>query len=198
MASLYENRGNGEKLLEDPSTKKVPFKDTDNIPDVEMVIESPPVPAPSWKDIVFGKDPSKSKEVSINHSIDGDFSLLEGDDKKSIINCILIIDFLDRVQNLLVKDMFMSVILNLLGTYSTALQNKVYGLWRPSQPFQLMDIENNYFLAKFKNSKDYGKVLTQGPEIIFRQYLTIQPWTVDFCNNPFSVVSEIVVSGPRF
>ncbi|MBA0702435.1 hypothetical protein Goari_020536 [Gossypium aridum] len=186
MASLYENKGNGEKFLEDPSTRKVRFKDTDNIPDVEMVIESPPVPTPSWKDIVFGKDPSKSKKVSINHSIDGDFSLLEGDDKKSIINCILIIDFLDRVQNLLVKYMFMSVILNLLGTYSTALQNKVYGLWRPSQPFQLMDIENDYFLAKFKNSKDYGKVLTQGPEIIFRQYLTV------------SVVSEIVVSGPRF
>ncbi|MFQ6668230.1 hypothetical protein Gotur_033963 [Gossypium turneri] len=182
MASLYENGGNGEKLIEDPSTRKVRFKDTDNISDVEMVIKSPPVPAPSWKDIVFGKDPSKSKDMSINHSIDGNFSLFEGDSLKSLSQRHVYVRDSQFVGNIWV----------------VALQNKVYGLWRLSQPFQLMDIENGYILAKFKNSKDYGKVLTQVPYIIFGQYLTVQPWTVDFCNNPFLVVSEIVVLGPRF
>ncbi|MBA0642291.1 hypothetical protein Goklo_026711 [Gossypium klotzschianum] len=43
------------------------------------------------------------------------FSLLEGDVKKSIVNGILAIDFSDRVQKLLVKDMSTSVILKLLG-----------------------------------------------------------------------------------
>ncbi|MBA0846187.1 hypothetical protein Goarm_023025 [Gossypium armourianum] len=110
MASLYENRGNGEKLIEDPSTRKVRFKDTDNIPDVEMAIESPP----------------SSKSLSQRH--------VYVRDSKFVGNIWVV-----------------------------ALQNKVYGLWRPSQPFQLMDIKNGYILAKFKNSKDYGKVLTQGP-----------------------------------
>ncbi|MBA0732943.1 hypothetical protein Gogos_017002, partial [Gossypium gossypioides] len=43
-----------------------------------------------------------------------------------------------------------------------------------------MDIENGYFLAKFQNVDDYDKVLTQGPWIVYGQYLTIQPWTNDF------------------
>ncbi|MBA0662138.1 hypothetical protein Goklo_006322 [Gossypium klotzschianum] len=130
MASLYENRGNGENLIEDPGTSKVRFKDTDDISDVEMVIESPPVPTPSWKDIVFGKDPAKSKESSKSLS------------QRHVYVC---------------DSQFVGNI------WVVALQNKMYGLWRPSQPFQLMDIENGYFLAKFKNSKYYGKVLTQGP-----------------------------------
>ncbi|KAG8486486.1 hypothetical protein CXB51_019780 [Gossypium anomalum] len=53
-------------------------------------------------------------------------------------------------------------------------------LWRPIQSFQLTDIENGYFLAKFQNKEDYDKVLTQGPWIIFGQYLTVQPWTKEF------------------
>ncbi|MBA0574837.1 hypothetical protein Golob_024079 [Gossypium lobatum] len=54
------------------------------------------------------------------------FSLLEGDVKKSIVNGILAIDFSDRVQKLLVKDMSTSVILKLLGRNIgfTTLQNK--------------------------------------------------------------------------
>lgn len=43
-----------------------------------------------------------------------------------------------------------------------------------------MDIENGYFLAKFQISEDYEKVLSQGPWIIFGQYLMVQPWTIDF------------------
>lgn len=43
-----------------------------------------------------------------------------------------------------------------------------------------MDIENGYFLAKFQCVDDYEKVLSQGPWLIYRKYLTIQPWTKDF------------------
>ncbi|MBA0706709.1 hypothetical protein Golax_018803 [Gossypium laxum] len=49
-----------------------------------------------------------------------------------------------------------------------------------TQPFQLMDVENGYFLAKFQNSEDFEKVLCQGLWIVFDQYLTVQLWTVDF------------------
>ncbi|MBA0548983.1 hypothetical protein Golob_020044 [Gossypium lobatum] len=49
-----------------------------------------------------------------------------------------------------------------------------------TQPFQLMDVENGYFLAKFQNSEDFEKVLCQGLWIVYDQYLTVQPWTVDF------------------
>lgn len=47
-------------------------------------------------------------------------------------------------------------------------------------PFNLMDIEEDYFLVKFQSREDFDIVLTYGPWIIFDQYLTIRPWMVDF------------------
>ncbi|MBA0560222.1 hypothetical protein Golob_017135 [Gossypium lobatum] len=40
------------------------------------------------------------------------------------------------------------------------LYKRLYGIWRPSKPFQLMDIENGYFLAKFKSTNDYDNILS--------------------------------------
>ncbi|KAA3484762.1 reverse transcriptase [Gossypium australe] len=54
-----------------------------------------------------------------------------------------------------------TLVIKLLGRsirYSM-LHNKVCSLWKPFQSFRLMDVENGYFLAKFKNSKDFEKVL---------------------------------------
>lgn len=63
----------------------------------------------------------------------------------------------------------MTVVLKLLGLNIIygVLFNRISNLWKPIQPFQLMDIENGYFLAKFQNNEDYEKVLTQGPWAIF-------------------------------
>ncbi|KAK5838667.1 hypothetical protein PVK06_007402 [Gossypium arboreum] len=44
-----------------------------------------------------------------------------------------------------------------------------------------MDIENGYFLAKFQSFDDYTKALAQGPWMVYGQYLTVQPWTKEFC-----------------
>ncbi|KAH1072805.1 hypothetical protein J1N35_025133 [Gossypium stocksii] len=103
-------------------------------------------------------------------------SLLEGDVKKSMVDGIPLIEFSKRIHQLLVNEMSISVVFKLLGRNIgfVALQNKLYGIWRPSKPFQLMDIENGYFLAKFQSLDDYEKILTQGPWLIFGQYLTIQ------------------------
>lgn len=43
-----------------------------------------------------------------------------------------------------------------------------------------MDTTNGCFLVKFQDTNDYNKVLTQGPWIIFEQYLTVQLWTRSF------------------
>ncbi|KAK5819587.1 hypothetical protein PVK06_024600 [Gossypium arboreum] len=93
-------------------------------------------------------DPNINKnEVSGDHFVDGGFSLIEGDVKKSVVNGIPSIDFSERVHQLLVKEMSTSVVLKLLGRNIgfMALQNILYGIWRPSKLFQLMDIENSYF-----------------------------------------------------
>ncbi|MBA0688322.1 hypothetical protein Goari_006121, partial [Gossypium aridum] len=93
---------------------------------------------------------------------DGEFSLLEGDVKKSVVNGIPLIEFSKRIHQLLVNEMSISVVFKLLGINIgfVALQNKLYGIGRPSKPFQLMDIENGYFLAKFQMISYPNKVLT--------------------------------------
>ncbi|KAK5771934.1 hypothetical protein PVK06_048190 [Gossypium arboreum] len=93
-----------------------------------------------------------------------------------------------------------SMVLKMLGRNIriSTLQNMLYGIWRPSKPFQLMDIENGYFLAKFQNTEDYDKILSQGPWVIFGHYLTVQPWTIDFNPNlpyPNSVLTWIRFPG---
>ncbi|KAK5774661.1 hypothetical protein PVK06_042517 [Gossypium arboreum] len=107
------------------------------------------------------------------------------DVKKSIADGVPSIDFSDRVYQILEKEMSTLIILKILGRNIgiSTLQNKLYGIWRPSKPFQLMNIENGYFLAKFQNSIDYDKVLSQGPWVIFDYYLTVQPWSIDFNSN---------------
>ncbi|MBA0643949.1 hypothetical protein Goklo_028191 [Gossypium klotzschianum] len=84
-------------------------------------------PTLSWKNMVLGKGFTEAKESSTVHSTNGDFSLLKGDVKKSVINGILAIDFSNRIQKLLMST---SVILKLLGMNIgvVALQNKVYML----------------------------------------------------------------------
>ncbi|MBA0804720.1 hypothetical protein Gohar_004288 [Gossypium harknessii] len=79
------------------------------------------------------------------------------DVKKSVVNGIPLIEFSKRIHQLLVNEMSISVVFKLLGRNIgfVALQNKLYGIGRPSKHFQLMDIENGYFLAKFQSLPNY-------------------------------------------
>ncbi|MBA0878497.1 hypothetical protein Goshw_021855, partial [Gossypium schwendimanii] len=79
-----------------------------------------------------------------------------------------------------VKDMDMSFDPNLsrkdqiLGKGFSNLKKK------PSLPFQLMDIENGYYLEKFQDKRDFEKVISQGPWVTYGQYLIVQPWIKNF------------------
>ncbi|MBA0742604.1 hypothetical protein Gogos_015644 [Gossypium gossypioides] len=89
---------------------------------------------------------------------------------RSNVNGIPTIDFSDRIKKWLVKDMATTVVVKLLGRNISyrVLRSRISNLWRPSQPFQLMDVENGYYL------------------VVFGHYLIVQPWTVDFnSSKPF-------------
>ncbi|PPD90413.1 hypothetical protein GOBAR_DD12646 [Gossypium barbadense] len=95
---------------------------------------------------------------------DEDFDLSKADVKCSLVNGIPSIDFSERVNQILNKGMAFTVVIKLLGQnigYS-ALYNNVCSLWKSTQPFRLMDVENGYFLEKFQSSGDFQKVLCQG------------------------------------
>ncbi|KAK5776654.1 hypothetical protein PVK06_044614 [Gossypium arboreum] len=42
------------------------------------------------------------------------------------------------------------------------------------------DKDDNTHSVKFQNKLDCEKALSEGPWTIFGQYLTVQPWTLDF------------------
>ena len=53
-------------------------------------------------------------------------------------------------------------------------------LWRPKSPFELIAIENGYFLVRFMSADDYEYAKYEGPWMIFGHYLTVRPWLQNF------------------
>ncbi|KAL4272377.1 hypothetical protein GQ457_13G019170 [Hibiscus cannabinus] len=60
------------------------------------------------------------------------------------------------------------------------LQTRIQALWKPVGEFQLIDLDNSYFLVRMEKECDYVRILTDGPWTIFGSYLTVQPWTRAF------------------
>ncbi|MBA0590349.1 hypothetical protein Gorai_019060, partial [Gossypium raimondii] len=81
----------------------------------------------------------------------------EGDIMRTTINGGSEINFFERIQKILVRDMATIVVVKLLGrnlAYSI-IQNRIFNLWKPSYFFHLMNVENDYFLVKFQTREDY-------------------------------------------
>lgn len=91
---------------------------------------------------------------------DEDLVFVEGNILRSNVNGIPTIDFSDRIKKWLVKDMATTVVVKLLGRNISyrVLHSGISNLWRPSQPFQLMDVENGYYLVRFQSKVDYNMV----------------------------------------
>ncbi|MBA0561183.1 hypothetical protein Golob_018032 [Gossypium lobatum] len=69
-----------------------------------------------------------------------------------IIDGVPSIDFFDRIYSIIEESMLKTVVIKLLERKIgyNALWNKACSLWKPSMRLQLMDIENDYFLARAK------------------------------------------------
>lgn len=80
------------------------------------------------------------------------------------------------------KIMEQIVVVKLLGQLIgyKSLLNRIQTLWKPIGSFQVIDIDNDYFLVKFSMSQGYTKVLIEGPWMVYGNYLTIQPSSRDF------------------
>ncbi|KAK5792678.1 hypothetical protein PVK06_033793 [Gossypium arboreum] len=190
----------------DRTTKKVHFKEGNGEQDTDMVVDSGSSPMISWKDKLLGVNPraiNNEKLESPSAVTDVDLEFFEGDIRRSIVNGIPAIDFSERIQKTLFKEMELTVMIKLLGRnigYGV-LNNRISSLWNPIKLFHLMDIGNGYYLVKFQSIDDYTKVLSQGPWMIYGQYLTVQPWTKDFnSSQPYTsiVLAWILISLPGF
>ncbi|KAL4319974.1 hypothetical protein GQ457_18G005190 [Hibiscus cannabinus] len=101
-----------------------------------------------------------------------DIEILEGDITRFMVDGIISIEFSERIQTLAAKSLDQTIVVKLLGHrigYET-LRNKMYELWKPEQPFKLMDIENDYFMVTFHSHLDFLHVLTDDPWLVFGHY----------------------------
>ncbi|KAK8502025.1 hypothetical protein V6N12_003374 [Hibiscus sabdariffa] len=91
-----------------------------------------------------------------------EIEILDGDVQKAVIDGIINIEFSERIQDLAIKSLDQTILVKLLGQrigYNT-LRSKLYDLWKPSQAFRLMDIENDYFLVPIKSRSDFLHAVT--------------------------------------
>ncbi|KAK5813257.1 hypothetical protein PVK06_028705 [Gossypium arboreum] len=100
----------------------------------------------SWRDKVLeiglGCLGEESSMVVLEDKEDLDF--LKGDIMKFIVDEIPLINFLDCIEQILVKKMELTLVIKQLGRNIgyVVLYNKISILWKPSKPFHLMDIKN--------------------------------------------------------
>lgn len=53
-------------------------------------------------------------------------------------------------------------------------------LWNLCGNFELIDLQNDFFVVRFAELVDYNKVMYDGPWTILRHYLTVQRWKPEF------------------
>lgn len=73
-----------------------------------------------------------------------------------------------------------------------ALLNKITLLWNPQGRFQLMDLENDFYLVWFHDEDDLSRVLLAGPWVIFGLYLSVRPWSLYFLTALSGFESQVV------
>ncbi|KAK8493321.1 hypothetical protein V6N12_000534, partial [Hibiscus sabdariffa] len=95
-------------------------------------------------------------------------ALVEGDVTHSMVDGLISIVFSKQVQALAVKNFDLTMVVKLLGRrigYNT-LHSRLLDIWKPTEAFRLMDIENDYFLVTFKSRSDYSNAISGGPWMI--------------------------------
>ncbi|XP_017636648.1 uncharacterized protein LOC108478683 [Gossypium arboreum] len=194
-SSLCENDGPGKFIGEELIPKKVRFREKEEEPSNDMMIELSSDQPTSWRDMLVGQS---SKNGSNGLDEKEAFDILEGDIQRTVVNGVPSITFSERIHQIFIQGMDNTVIVKLLGRNIgfSVLQNKFCSMWRPSAPIHMMDIENGYFLVKFQNKMDCDKVLSEGLWTIFGQYLTVQPWTMAF--DPTQAFPSVVMAWIRF
>lgn len=85
------------------------------------------------------------------------------------------ISFSLRMHAQLVRPLQYAVVVKLLGRSIRyrALCNRLGALWNSTTSFNVIDLENKYFLIRFKSKEDMGFILTQGPWTIIGHYLIV-------------------------
>lgn len=65
-------------------------------------------------------------------------------------------------------------------------------MWKPQHDFALIDLCNDFFIARFSNKQDYEFALLNGPWVISVHYLHVRRWVPNFMPRTAKIESLLV------
>ncbi|XP_038715029.1 uncharacterized protein LOC120008721 [Tripterygium wilfordii] len=157
---------------DDRSTKKARFRE-------EVDDAGPSRSQVSFRDKLMESNVNREEELTGNSK---DLEMTTDDVMVIREGYMPSIAFSQKVHEQLIKPWKNTVVVKLLGRsigYKT-LCTRLESLWSMMSEYTVIDLENDYFLIKFKNEDDTIQALTKGPWTILGHYLTVQSWTPDF------------------
>ncbi|CAL2252936.1 unnamed protein product [Prunus armeniaca] len=175
MLEFVFSAGVGGSVMEGPvaGEKRARTQEMMDVGGLDSDDPSPPLPpiSMSFKDKVSGDFGMAEDQLVIG---DDDFVIEQGE--------IPLIQFSDKVKSCLFRPWRTTVILKLMGrplSYAF-LRTRLLQKWDLKGPISLIDLENNYFIAKFLLAEDMRYVLSGGPWQIVGQYVVTQQWKPGF------------------
>ncbi|XP_057456177.1 uncharacterized protein LOC130747298 [Lotus japonicus] len=60
------------------------------------------------------------------------------------------------------------------------MKSKLASIWKPASGFDLMDVDNGFFMVTFDREEDKNKVIGGGPWMVFDHYLAVSTWSPEF------------------
>ncbi|XP_057457271.1 uncharacterized protein LOC130748133 [Lotus japonicus] len=86
-----------------------------------------------------------------------------------------------------------SLVVSLLGKTLgfRTMRTKLSNIWRLAGEFDLLDVDNGFYLVKFDLEEDKQKVMEGGPWMIFDHYLAVSTWSRDFVSPAAKVTKTL-------
>lgn len=72
------------------------------------------------------------------------------------------------------------------------MKERLQKLWKPKGGFEILDVDNNYFLVKIDLQADKERVTSWGPWMLFYNYLCVAHWTPEFAS-PSTIIKKTLV-----
>lgn len=77
-----------------------------------------------------------------------------------------------------------ALVVNLLGKTVgyTIMKEHLTKLWKLQGDFEIMDVDNGFFMVKCDKNGDRENIISQGPWMLFDHYLAVTQWTREFAS----------------
>lgn len=60
------------------------------------------------------------------------------------------------------------------------MKERLKRMWKPTGGFDIMDIDNGFYMTKFDLAVDRERILSEGPWMLFDHYLAVTRWSPEF------------------